>query len=1035
MAGSPLPSPMGQAAIQYARRGWPVFPCRERDGEPYTVTVKGELVTKTPRVKQPYIGQGFKQATCDEARIVAWWRQHPQAMVGLPSARNGCFVLDFDPRRVEVFDETTGEVQRDGDGEPVTRLCTLEELKAALEAQMGCALPRSVTLMTPSGGVHVFFRQPAGEPIRNRGNLPEHVDVRGDGGYTVAPPSRCVEAADSATGEYRWLHDRGDWRDDAAFAEAPAALVDILRAKKGKAADPVVRPARSVDDPATRAAVADEAVRKYALAGLDAECRAIRSAGSGTRNGQLNESAFKVATLVAGGALDATIARGSVEAAARDNPGRDDAGQLNATIESGWTAGLEQPRDLAEVAASSRSRRERGPSRASRPAPAPAAGGPDDQPFQAGSIAPLSDLGEADAERVKRVARAWLVRRLEHVEPTLDALTKLAFGVGRRVAAGLLEEDAARSALWSACEEVADVQPGDIDRAIDDGHRRGFNLKPLLLAMRCAGHPLTPFGIAERFRDRFGHDFRFTTAKGWVGWDTRRWKVLDQDEKSPPAEVIAAVFDTIRALQDEARLIADTGVRWELMTRVGPRGGEQLVLDIDTDDNPHGLDRWVEKGAKFVKLSDSVRAFGRASETTGMPAAVAALARRWLTVPIEQFDRDPYAVNVMNGTLRFRCEEAPDGTRRGTVELADHSRDDLQTKLSPVVYDPDAPAPRYDKMFGWAQPDAPMRRYLHQLGGYALTGDAGEQKLWFWYGRGRNGKGTTLDVWQHVAGDYADTIPIGSFLDQGIKKRGDQASPDLAKLGGVRLLRSSEPGRNEKLDSALIKLVTGGDPLPVRMLHRGFFNLQPLFKLIIMGNTRFDIPDTDDGIWSRMKLVPWLRNIEKPEAGVADWPEKDPKLPAKIIAEEASGVLNRLVAGLLDYLSNGLVEPTGVTAATEAYRDASDPIARFMRACTVPEAGSRVQSSALHAVFVAWCRVAGESEWKNKGFSTALAEKGYEKKTSNGVWWLDLRMTREVGDFVDDDGKPRTLVEEEGDDPVLAPSPRAPPAFDDDMPP
>lgn len=241
------------------------------------------------------------------------------------------------------------------------------------------------------------------------------------------------------------------------------------------------------------------------------------------------------------------------------------------------------------------------------------------------------------------------------------------------------------------------------------------------------------------------------------------------------------------------------------------------------------------------------------------------------------------------------------------------------------------------------------------------------------------------------------------------------------------MLRSSEPGRNEKLDSGLIKLVTGGEPIPVRMLHRGFFDLEIQFKLIISGNTKFDIPDTDDGIWGRLKLIPWLRNIEKPEPGVENWPEKDPWLVDKIKKNEASGVLNRLIAGLLDYLSNGLVEPKSVTDATSAYRDASDPLARFLRLCVVDDLESRVQSSKLHEVFVAWCKAAGEREWSNKGFSNALSEKGYQKKASDGMQWLGIRLVREVSDFIDSDGKPRALDDDFGDG--------SPPSHDDDLPP
>lgn len=1079
---------MAQAALQIVRHGWPVFPCRERDGEPYSFTDKksGQRVTKTPTAKQPYVGHGLKDATRDERRIEAWWRQHPDALIGVPMGVNGCFALDFDPRVEDVIDPETGEVTG-------TREYTLEELKAELEAMIGVPLPPSLTSITQSGGVHVWFRQPddGGEPIRNRGNLPDHVDVRGLGGYVIAPPSVTRDSAGAEIGRYRWYGQRGDWRDPASVKAAPPELIEILRAPKRKAASAIdpeqalyaearrlvqaerkastswlqrqlrigynsaarliermeadgivsapdaigrreVLAAPSAPIGRDRAAIdgaVDEDVRKYALAALDGECRAVREAPSGRRNPQLNESAFKIASLVAAGALDGGIARASIEAAAAANPGRDDAGQIAATINSGWTAGSGNPRDLAEIAAASRSRRERGrnpsaPSRA-RAAPPPRAASQNDAPFQPGRVEGRSSLGEVEAARLKAVSAAWMTRRLEHVERERDAIVRLAFSIGRRIEAGLIADGDAKEALWAVYGDVADVQHADIDAAIEDGRTRGFDVEPLLLTMRCAGYPLTDFGIAERFRDRYGRDFRFTTAKGWLGWDGRRWKVLDQDEKTPPSEVIAAVFETVRAIQDEGRFIGDTGVK---VTVADLPDGELFSARL----NPHGMDRLIPKGKNFVLFSDTMKAFGRSSETTGKPSAVATLARRWLTLPIENFDRDPFAFNVMNGTLRFTRETLPDGSTTSAVVREDHCRDDMLTKLSPVEYDPDAVCPLYDGMFEWAQPDSTMRRYLHQLGGYGLTGDASEQKLWFWYGRGRNGKGVTIESWCYVAGDYSDTVPIASLLDQGIKKRGDQATPDLAKLAGVRMLRSSEPGRNEKLDTGLIKLVTGGEPFDVRMLHRGFFSLRPIFKLIISGNTKFDIPDTDDGIWGRLKLIPWLRNIEKPEAGVANWPEKDPHLVDKIKAREASGVLNRLVAGLLDYLANGLVEPQAVTEATSAYRDASDPLARFLRLCTVEEESGRVQSSRLYEVFVAWSKAAGEQgrhEWSNKGFSSAMTEKGYEKKQSNGVQWLGLRLVKEVHDFVDADGKVKTF----GSDTEPEPDAAAPP-YDDGPP-
>lgn len=462
-----LPSPMCSAALQYARRGWPVFPCRERDETRLIGGAGGK--ERTFKAKAPYTGQGLKDATTDEQRIVAWWRDHPAALIGLPMGANGCFALDFDPRT----DPDTGEV------------FTLERLKADLEAQMGCALPRSVTAMTQSDGVHVYFRQPGGEPIKNRGNLPAHVDVRGLGGYLIAPPSVMVE-----TGlRYRWL-DRGDWRDDSAIAEAPAALVEILRAPKARAAPSAERPARS--SPA-----GDDDIRKYGLSALDGECRAIRQAGSGRRNAQLNESALKIASLVAAGAIDAAIARMSIEAAARDNPGRDDDAQLLATIASGWTVGFASPRDLGEIAAASRSRRERGSTRSSRAPPDPNSTIDGQPSSQAG--------GTGDGNNKK--------------------------GVGGISGADVLHE--------------------------------------------CAGLPHTDLGNLERFLKRYGRDFLYVEAWGWLAWDGMRW-----NRDMALALLGRAVQRTMREIQEEAALVKASGVPFP------PEGG----FPVDEDEERDGDD-------------------------------------------------------------------------------------------------------------------------------------------------------------------------------------------------------------------------------------------------------------------------------------------------------------------------------------------------------------------------------------------------------------------------------------------------------------
>src|SRR5690349_5315593 len=131
---------MLKAAQAYAARGWPVFPCN----------------TKT---KQPLVRNGLHAATTDAGQIAAWWSKYAGAMIGVATGEAiGAFVLDLD---VGV-DDKTGEVFE------------LPDLVAAVEREIGEALPPTLTATTPRGGEHRYFALPApapdGEPYPMPGN-------------------------------------------------------------------------------------------------------------------------------------------------------------------------------------------------------------------------------------------------------------------------------------------------------------------------------------------------------------------------------------------------------------------------------------------------------------------------------------------------------------------------------------------------------------------------------------------------------------------------------------------------------------------------------------------------------------------------------------------------------------------------------------------------------------------------------------------------------------------------------------------------
>ncbi len=174
-------------AERYAQRGWPVFPVHSaRVG----VCTCRQVDCSSP-AKHPLTTKGLKDASTDLEVIREWWRRWPEANVAIATGR-GLVALDIDPRH-------------EGDE-------SLRALRRRVE------LPATAEVTTGGGGQHLYFAVP-GVTIRNSASkLGKGLDVRGDGGYVVAPPS---------------VHQSGQryaWHGDAPVAEAPASLVALLAA-------------------------------------------------------------------------------------------------------------------------------------------------------------------------------------------------------------------------------------------------------------------------------------------------------------------------------------------------------------------------------------------------------------------------------------------------------------------------------------------------------------------------------------------------------------------------------------------------------------------------------------------------------------------------------------------------------------------------------------------------------------------------------------------------------------------------------------
>lgn len=634
----------------------------------------------------------------------------------------------------------------------------------------------------------------------------------------------------------------------------------------------------------------------------------------------------------------------------------------------------------------------------------------------------LGEISPQERRRAELVNQAWIDAAT--VDPDDgEAVKRFSWEMGRRVAAGLIDEERGGRVLARVLGSSVSTK-GSIS-AWQRGLASAAAGEALIAAMvcdqRCALIERNEDGLAQRFVLRHGHDFRHTVAKGWMRWDGKRWKVLDEERGEMPAELLNAARDTVSAIGREAFVVAATGIdeasipEWMADLAVDPE--ERAKIKVETDEGKlplfdlpksmDGMDRPVITASTCRLLSVVLRRWGASVAELKRYKAMTSIARGSMTVRYQDFDTDPLTINCQNGTLRLlrHVERDDSGDRQVRVEarLDPHDRGDLLTKIAAVAYDPDALCPNYDGTIEWAQPDADMRRYIHQWGGYNVTGDMGAQIFHMWWGPlAQNGKSTLLDAWADAAGDYAEAGKIETFMEAAQARGGDAATPALAQLPGVRMLRTGEPPNNAKFDESLINTITGQDTLQVRDNFRSFYPVKMQFKLTVACNAQPTIPNATEGIKRRIKVVPFEKTMNgalKPDGT----PLRDDKFKEKLVPE-LPGIFVRLIDGALDWLRHGFIEPGKVTQWTDEYKDENDPLGRFLSFCTAIDPDSRIQASRFHELFQAWSKATGGPDWSMPHLKKKMGGKGYSSKQSNGMQWLGLRAVKDVQDFIDEHG-------------------------------
>lgn len=196
---------------------------------------------------------------------------------------------------------------------------------------------------------------------------------------------------------------------------------------------------------------------------------------------------------------------------------------------------------------------------------------------------------------------------------------------------------------------------------------------------------------------------------------------------------------------------------------------------------------------------------------------------------------------------------------------------------------------------------------------------------------------------------------------------------EKAALYQKRFVAISEPEKNSQLKEARVKELTGDRTITARRMHEDFWSFQRTHTFWISTNHLPKITGTDEGIWRRVKLIPFavdLRQKVKPIADFDRW----------LVKHEGPGILAWLVRGYLDYREHGLTEPSCVTKATAVYRNDSDALGEFLRDFCVQEDGAEETQKNLFRDYSELHR----GKWTPTLFGRAMAERFKKDRPANG---------------------------------------------------
>ena len=490
----------------------------------------------------------------------------------------------------------------------------------------------------------------------------------------------------------------------------------------------------------------------------------------------------------------------------------------------------------------------------------------------------------------------------------------------------------------------------------------------------------SPFGQSDWLQTRLTRNDKRIDLEIQKAIDSQH-NVYDPNYKSDSTSTSSLSHDELsndlgnRYFYENTRYVAKLGawfiwdgIRWVRDERVKHLS---LITDYMRTKSQELL-TWAEdqKGAMsdsdFVKLMRGVRAEIKVLKSAPIRINIESMIKTdpKCSISPDIFDNDTRTIGTPAGTIDLT-----------TGMLRPPTRSDYITKSTGCGLEVGIPVVWLKFLNEIFDGDQELISFMQRLFGYVLTGLTVEEKLFFFYGTGANGKSKLLETIYFILADYAKRAPASLLLEQ----RNAQHPTAMAGLMGARGVFASEIPSGKTWDDQVIKDLTGGDTVTARLMRQDFFEFIPQFSVLIAGNHQPRLKNVDESVIRRMVMIPFNVTIS-PE-------QRDTQLGEKLKAE-AGQILGWCVEGAVEYFKNGLQIPESVANASREYIKNEDVIGDFIDSNMERDANN-CEVRAIFELYKLWITSQGYNyPITERQLRKEFKDRGYEVKRSNSVYYI-----------------------------------------------